>query len=89
MILAKLDLYHAKCCNQNYDLYQMREGSAGIIINEFNRFSGYKAQRLEMLQSGTVEYYIQKDKELAADPTIKEIARQIAAENSRIEKGVF
>ncbi|HLF47310.1 MAG TPA: hypothetical protein VI548_12855, partial [Chitinophagaceae bacterium] len=34
LILGKLSLHHLKCCNQHYDLYQMREGSAAVIINE-------------------------------------------------------
>jgi hypothetical protein len=51
-ILEKLSLHYLKCCNQQYDLYQMREGAAAIIINEFNRLAGYENKDLEMLNSG-------------------------------------
>lgn len=89
LILAKLALHHLKCCNQGYDLYQMREGSAAIIINEFDKMSGSVNEHLEMYESGFVMDYISSDKTLSTNSIIKKVLRQFKAEGARIDKGVF
>jgi hypothetical protein len=88
LTLGKLALHHLKCCNQHYDLYQMREGAATIVINEFSRLAGYAGQRLEILNSGLIVDYILSDKTLSTNPTISGIMRSIEAETARIEKGI-
>ena len=89
LILQKLAVHHLKCCNQHYDLYQMREGAATIIINEFNKLAGYEGQRLEMLNSGLVTDYIKMDSELSKSPIIGKSINAEKEEERRIEKGVF
>lgn len=89
LILEKLSLHHLKCCNQHYDLYQMREGAAAVIINEFNKLAGYEGQRLEMLNSGLIKGYIESDPILSANPIIANVMNAIKKEETRIEKGVF
>lgn len=88
LILCKLALHHLKCCNQHYDLYQMREGAAAVIINEFNKLAGYEGKRLEMLNSGLITDYIGSDKILSANPTIITVMNAIKSEDKRIEKGI-
>ncbi len=88
LILEKLALHHLKCCNQHYDLYQMREGAATIIINEFDRLAGYGGQQLEMLNSGVVMDYILNDKTLSTNPTISRVKNAMEAESARIKKGI-
>jgi len=89
LILGKLALHHLKCCNQHYDLYQMRDSTATLVINEFNRLAGYEGQRLEMLNSGLIMDYIQSDTMLSANPAIITVLNAIKIEEARIEKGVF
>lgn len=89
LILGKLALHHLKCCNQHYDLYQMREGAAAVIINEFNKLAGYEGQRLEMLNSGLIKDYIESDTMLSANPIIINVMNTIKKEEIRIEKGIF
>jgi hypothetical protein len=89
LILQKLALHHLKCCNQQYDLYQMREGAATLIINEFNNLAGYEGKRLEMLNSGLITEYIKKDSELSKIPIMKDAINATMEEERRIEKGVF
>ncbi len=87
-ILEKLALYHLKCCNQHYDLYQMREGAAAVIINEFNTLAGYEKERLEILNSGLITDYIKSDKILSTNPAIISVMNAINLESKRIEKGI-
>jgi hypothetical protein len=87
-ILEKLALHHLKCCNQYYDLYQMKEGAATVIIDEFDNLAGYKEQRLEMLNSGLITDYIESDTMLSANPAIRKVMKAIKAEEHRIEKGI-
>lgn len=89
MVLGKLALYHLKCCNQYYDLYQMREGAAAIIINEFSKLAGYESQNLEMLNSGLIKDFIEKDMILSTNPAIVKVINAIISEENRIKKGVF
>lgn len=88
LILQKFALHHLKCCHHFYDLYQMREGAAAIVVNEFNRLAGYEGQRLEILNSGLITNYIQSDKILSANPVIAEVMDAIRKEEARIEKGI-
>lgn len=89
LITAKLALHHLKCCNQHYDLYQMREGAAAVIINEFNKLAGYEGQQLEMLNSGLIVDYIKSDTMLSTNPAIISVIKAYESESKRIEKGVF
>lgn len=89
LILGKLALHHLKCCNQHYDLYQMREGAAIVIINEFDKLAGYEGSRLEMLNSGLITDYIKSDKILSGNPVIANVMQRIESESKRIEKGIF
>lgn len=88
LILEKLALHHLKCCNQHYDLYQMREGPAAIIINEFNRLAGYEGKRLEMLNSGLIMDYIKSDTLLSTNQAIINVMNAYESESKRIEKGI-
>ncbi|MEI9811066.1 MAG: hypothetical protein WDO16_26035 [Bacteroidota bacterium] len=88
LILEKLALYHLKCCNQHYDLYQMREGAAAVIINEFNKLAGNEGKRLEMLNSGLITDYINSDKTLSTNPAIINVMKAIESESKRIGKGI-
>lgn len=88
LILAKLALHHLKCCNQHYDLYQMREGAAAVIINEFNKLAGYEGKRLEMLNSGLITDYLENDTMLSANPAITNVMNAIKSEGRRIKKGI-
>ncbi len=88
LILGKLALHHLNCCNQHYDLYQMREGAAALIINEFSKLAGYEGQRLEMLNSGLITDYIESDKMLSENPAIYSVMNAIKSEKKRIEKGI-
>ncbi len=88
LILEKLALYHLKCCNQNYDLYQMREGAASVIINEFSKLAGYEGKRIEMLNSGLITDYLESNRMLLSNPTIANIMDTIKSEEKRIEKGL-
>lgn len=81
-------LHHLQCCNQNYDLYQMLEGAAIIIINEFSRLAGYEGQKLEMLNSGLVIDFIKADKKLLGIAEISEIIKACEMETVRIHKGI-
>ena len=83
VIVAKQALHHLQCCNQGYDLYQMREGAAAIIINEFDRFSGYKSKKLEMLNSGVIVDYINSNSTLSSDTTLANLVKLIKAQQSR------
>lgn len=87
-ILVKLALNHLRCCNQYYDLYQMREGPAAIVINEFNRLGGYSQLWLEMLNSGLVVDYISNEKSLLVNPKIFVVMSGIEAETTRIKKEI-
>lgn len=89
IVLGKLALHHLKCCNQNYDLYQMRVGASAVIINEFGKLAGYDTQRLEMLNSGLIKDYIEKDTILSTIPAIVKIINAIKTEEKRIEEGEF
>src|SRR5687767_1814601 len=89
LILEKLALHHLKCCNQHYDLYQMREGAAAVIINEFNKLAGYEGKRLEMLNSGLIVDYIKSDTMLSTNQAIFNVMNAHESESKRIEKGVF
>lgn len=82
LILVKLALHHLKCCNQHYDLYQMREGPAAIVINEFDRLGGYSQSGLEMLNSGLIVDYIRSEKSLITNPEITEVMSGMEAENN-------
>lgn len=87
IILAKLNYYHLKCCNQGYDLQSMEQGGAKVIINEFKNIAGYKSQRLEMLNSSTVVDFIEHHQALKDNTTLKDILKKIDEEASRIDKG--
>ena len=89
LILEKLAFHHLKCCNQHYDLYQMREGAAAIVINGFNKLGGYERQRLEMLNSDLITDYIKSDTMLSNDYSIIKVMDSIEAQRKRIEKGIF
>jgi hypothetical protein len=89
LILGKLALHHLKCCNQHYDLYQMREGAATVIINEFEKLAGYEGKRLEMLNSAHITDYIKSDKILSANPDVANVMDTIKSESKRIERGIF
>lgn len=89
LILEKLALHHLKCCNHHYDLYQMREGAAAVIINEFTKLAGYEGKRLEMLNSGLIIEYIKSDKMLSTNQAILNVMNTYESESKRIEKGVF
>ncbi len=88
MVLAKLYLYHLKCCDQSYDLYQMKTGEAAIIINEYDKVSGYNSQNLEMLSSGTIVEFINNDKILSANPSVHAQLNKIKLEEDRLRRGI-
>ncbi len=88
LILGKLAYHHLKCCNQHYDLYQMREGAAAVIINEFNKLAGYEGKRFEMLNSGLIVDYIKSDTMLSTSPAIINVTKAYESERKRIKKGV-
>lgn len=85
IVLMKLALHHLKCCNQNYDLYQMEKGGATVIIGEFNRMAAF-GQRPEMLNSGHIKSYVSDKPFLARDSTIRQLILAMDAEESRIKK---
>lgn len=87
-VLAKLYLHHLQCCNQGYDLLSMRSGAASVIIDGFRKLAGYKDRNLEMLNSGTVVDFIDKEPAIKANNEIQEIRRNIEKEAKRIEKGI-
>lgn len=88
MIFGKLALHHLKCCNQFYDLNQMKDSSAVLLINEFKRIAGYKDQQLEILNSGLITNYMQTDKDLFENPMIVNLINDIKLESKRIETGI-
>jgi hypothetical protein len=87
IILAKLYLHHLQCCNQGYDLLSMKEGTATFIINAFEKLAGYNGKNLEMLNSGTIVYYIDKEPSFKGNKTVQRLRENIRKEVKRIEKG--
>ena len=88
IILGKLYLRHLQCCNQGYDLLSMRNGAASVIINDFEKLAGYKGQNLEMLNSGIIADYIDREPTIKANKLIQEIRENIDKEAKRIKKGI-
>lgn len=86
-VLAKLYCHHLKCCNQGYDLQSLEQGSAKIIIEDFKKMAGYQNQRLDMLNSGTVEDFIESRQDLKSNSQLKEIVKEIEKELTRLDKG--
>lgn len=89
IILAKLYIGHLQCCNQGYDLLSMKEGAANIIISAFEKLAGYKGENLEMLNSGTIVDYIDKESLFMNNKTVQLLRKEIKKEEQRIEKGNF
>lgn len=89
IILAKLYSHHLQCCNQGYDLLSMKEGAASIIISGFEKLAGYKGRNLEMLNSGTIVDYIDKEPSFKNNKTVQVLREDIRKEVQRIEKGNF
>jgi hypothetical protein len=83
-MMAKLYLYHLKCCNQGYDLYQMTGNPAKIIINEFERIGKYERSQNEMLNSGMIVDVIAQDSSLKRSEKIDELVKKISVESKRI-----
>lgn len=86
LILAKLALHHLQCCNQHYDLYQMNEGPASIIINGFNGLAAYESNNLEMLNSGLIIDYIKSDSSLSVKPPVLCVLNAYEIKNKSIKK---
>lgn len=89
VILAKLYLHHLQCCNQGYDLLSMKEGAASIVINAFVKLGSYTGKSLEMLNSGTIVDYIDKESLFKNNKTIQALRDDIRKEVQRIGKGDF
>lgn len=88
-VLAKLYNHHLKCCNQGYDLLGMKNGAANIIIHYFQKTAGYNTANLEMLNSGTIVDFIDKEQSFKNNKTVQELRENIGKEVKRIEKGDF
>lgn len=89
IVLAKLYNQHLKCCNQGYDLLSMKEGAAKVIINSFEKQAGYQGKNLEMLNSGTIVDYIDKEQLFKGSKAIYELREKIRNEAERIKRGNF
>ncbi len=88
IILAKLSIHHLQCYNQGYDLLSMEKGGAKIIVDDFRRMTGYQNKHLDMLNSGFIFDFIESDKTLKENSTIKLLVRKYAKEGDRIAKGI-
>jgi hypothetical protein len=86
LVLLKLYNYDIRVGHQGYDLLTMKEGASKIIINEFELIGGYKSERLEMLNSGTVLDVIDKEKELKSNPTLKKYYEEVKQSIKKQEK---
>ena len=87
VILAKLYIHHLQCCNQGYDLLSMKEGAASIVINAFEKLAGYNGQNLEMLNSGIIVDYIDKEPSFKINKIVQLLRKNIEKEVIRIAKG--
>ncbi|MBX7204096.1 MAG: hypothetical protein K1X81_01605 [Bacteroidia bacterium] len=83
ILMLKQYLHHLKVGNQGYDLYTMRKGKTGIIINYYIRSSNQKPNG-EFLNSGSIVDATALKKHLSNDPIIIELMNKIRVENKRI-----
>jgi hypothetical protein len=85
-LIAKHLLYELKCCNQDYDLQQMKEGPGSIIVNEYRRLA-YNNKPQEMLNTGSVIPYIEKNEKLKDNLLLNKILIQVKKQEHRIGSG--
>jgi hypothetical protein len=77
LVMLKLYDYHISKAHQGYDLYSMKNGTSKTLIDEFELIGGYNKGSYDMLNSGTVLDVIDKDKQLAADPSFQRYLHHI------------
>lgn len=88
LVLSRLALYHLKCCNQGYDLFQMNGTATEKIVDEFLSISGISRDNTEMISSGYVLDFLTTDKVALSYPFIKEMLIEFQKEKKRIAKGI-
>ena len=84
LILLKYYLYHLKNCNQGYDIKQMRNKNAKIVIDYFLDKNNVDLSK-EFINSSVAFNILKKDKSIT-DKDILKIISEIKHESNRIIK---
>lgn len=85
-ILAKLFYFHLYQGHQGYDLRSMERGGAKRLIQEFERMAGYSDTQPEMINSGAIMNYIEKNKRLKENSVLIALKKRIDQQAIFIEK---
>jgi hypothetical protein len=88
LILLKQYYFHLRCCNQSYNLHDMRIGSAGIIINRYYEIASVKIWDNFLSSDEPYYWIIKNNKKYYNNRKIKKMIRLINKEQKRIENGI-